>query len=115
MLMLAAAVYGWYRGWPQRALTVLIILSLVSGLIAFFMSHLLAPLNRAWFRLGLLLGRLVNPLVLAILFFGLITPIALLARLFGRDELRLRFRADDSYWIPRDTTRPAAEYFSQHF
>ena len=115
MLLLATAGIGGYRGWPVRVLTILIILSLVSGLTAFFLPHFLAPLNRAWFRLGLLLGRLVNPLVLAILFFGLITPIALLARLFGRDELRLRFRAADSYWIPRETARPEAESFTQQF
>ena len=115
MLLLATAGYGWYRGWPVRVLTALIIVSLVSGLIAFMLPPLLAPLNRGWFRLGLLLGRLVNPLVLAILFFGLITPVALLARLFGRDELRLRFRAGDSYWISREMASPAAGSFIQQF
>jgi hypothetical protein len=115
MLLLATAGYGWYRGWPVRVLTALIIVSLVSGLIAFRLPPLLAPLNRAWSRLGLLLGRLVSPLVLAILFYGLITPVALLARLFGRDELRLRYRAVDTYWIPRQTARPVAESFTQQF
>ena len=115
MLLLATAGYGWYRGWPVRVLTALIIVSLVSGLIAFMLPPLLAPLNRAWSRLGLLLGRLVSPLVLAILFYGLITPVALLARLFGRDELRLRYRAVDTYWIPRQTARPVAESFTQQF
>lgn len=115
MLLLATAGYGWYRGWPVRVLTALIIVSLVSGLIAFRLPPLLAPLNRAWSRLGLLLGRLVSPLVLAILFYGLITPVALLARWFGRDELRLRYRAADTYWIPRQTARPVAESFTQQF
>lgn len=115
MLMLAVAGYGWFRGWSERVLTVLIILSLLSGLIAFFLPHRLAPLNRAWSRFGLLLGRLVNPLVLAIMFFGLITPVALITRMFGRDELRLRYRSADSYWIPRETARPAAESFTEQF
>lgn len=115
MLLLATAGFGWYQGWPMRLLTPLILLSLSIGLLALLLPRLLAPLNRAWSRLGLLMGRLFNPLMLAILFFGLITPVALLTRLFGRDELRLRNRALNSYWIPRDTARLTTESFTQQF
>lgn len=61
----------------------------------------LLPLNRAWFKLGILLGRIVNPLVMALLFFGLFTPLALLLRLFGRDALRLKRGGAVSHWIER--------------
>lgn len=114
-VLLAVAVYGWSRGWLTAMLVPLILLGLAVGLIALLLPHRLAPINRAWARLGLLLGRVVSPVVLAILFFGLITPVALVTRLFGRDELHLRYRAAASYWIPRETARPAAESFTQQF
>ncbi|MDX2150924.1 MAG: SxtJ family membrane protein, partial [Bryobacteraceae bacterium] len=64
----------------------------------------LTPLNRLWAKFGLLLHRLVSPVILAILFYGCITPIGYLMRLTGKDPLRLRFESDrQSYWIARDT------------
>ena len=63
---------------------------------------LLTPLNRAWGAIGRLLHAIVSPVVLAILFYGVITPIGLLSRLFGHDPLRRRIdRAAPSYWIER--------------
>jgi len=59
---------------------------------------LLEPLNRAWFRLSLLLGRIMTPLVMALLFYGLITPVALLLRLKGDDPLRLRRTGRERTW-----------------
>ncbi|MBF0165442.1 MAG: hypothetical protein HQM01_13250 [Magnetococcales bacterium] len=61
----------------------------------------LLPLNRAWVKFGLLLGKIVNPLVMALLFFGLFTPLGLLLRLFGRDVLRLKWGGAESCWIER--------------
>jgi hypothetical protein len=69
---------------------------------------LLSPVNLLWFRLGLLLHRIVSPLVMALLFFAFITPIGLLMRLFGQRPLALGFdRAAASYWIPRAERAPA--------
>jgi len=63
---------------------------------------LLTPLNRAWAAIGRLLHTIVSPVVLALLFYGAITPIGLLSRLFGHDPLRRRIdRAAPSYWIER--------------
>lgn len=76
--------------------------------LAFFVTALirpktLNPLNRAWMAFGLLLSRIVNPLVLSILFFVVITPVALVTRLFGRDPLRLKLEPNSkSYWVDRD-------------
>ena len=63
---------------------------------------LLSPLNSLWMRLGRLLGLIVSPIVLGIIFFGLFTPIALVMRISGRDELRVRIKDRKSYWISRD-------------
>ena len=61
----------------------------------------LLPLNKLWMRFGLLLGMVVSPIVLGIIFFGLFAPIATLTRLSARDELRLKFNKKSSHWIMR--------------
>ena len=64
-------------------------------------SDALLSLNKLWMRFGLLLGMIVSPIVLGVLFFGLFTPLAVLMRLSGRDEMRLRFSRKASHWITR--------------
>jgi hypothetical protein len=63
---------------------------------------ILLPLNRLWMRFGLLLGMIISPIVMGIIFFGLFTPMSLIMRLFRRDELRLRFKNKKTHWILRD-------------
>lgn len=60
--------------------------------------------NRYWLKLGMLLGRITSPIILGIVFFGLVTPIALLSRLMGSDPLRvgLAVKRKDTYWIERE-------------
>jgi hypothetical protein len=73
-------------------------------LLALAAPGLLAPPNRLWAKFGLLLHRIISPVILAILFYGCITPIGYLMRLTGKDPLHLRCEADtQSYWIVRDT------------
>ena len=64
-------------------------------------ADILLPLNKLWMRFGLLLSFIVSPLVLGIIFFGLFMPVAMLMRLSGRDELRLKFSRKASHWIER--------------
>jgi hypothetical protein len=88
-------------------------LFLVAGLAV---PRVLRPLNRAWTRFGQLLHRVVNPVVMALLFFGVITPIGLLRRAVVRDPLRLaRDPEAKSYWIERDPPGPAPETMTQQF
>ena len=69
----------------------------------------LAPLNRLWFRFGLLLGRLTNPVVMGVLFFAVMVPIGWMLRRSGKDLLRLRRDpAAESYWIARDPEAPSS-------
>ena len=79
---------------------------LVSGAflaIGFLAPWLLRPLNRLWFLFGLLLNRIVSPVVMGILFFLTVTPVGLLRRLFNRDPLNQNIDPDAaSYWIPAD-------------
>ena len=64
-------------------------------------SDALLPLNKLWMRFGLLIGMIVSPIFLWIIFFGLFTAIAMLMRLIRRDELRLKFSQKVSHWITR--------------
>ena len=73
---------------------------LVLGLLN---SKILSPLNKAWIKLGEILGRIVAPVVMAIVYFIILTPISLLVRLFGKDLIGMKFSNDikKSYWIKR--------------
>ena len=70
-------------------------------LVTLIKSDVLLPLNKLWMRFGLLLGMIVTPIVLGVIFFGLFTPLAMLMRLSGRDELRLKYARKASHWISR--------------
>ena len=80
---------------------VFIATALLFLLITLVNDKILLPLNKLWMRFGLLLGIIVSPIVLGVIFFGLFTPIAMLMRLSGRDELRLKFAQKASHWILR--------------
>ena len=64
-------------------------------------SDALMPLNKLWMRFGLFLGMIVSPVVIGLIFFGIFTPISMLMRLSGRDELKLKFTKKSSHWISR--------------
>ena len=83
-------------------------------LVTLIKSDALLPLNKLWMRFGLLLGMIVSPIVLGIIFFGIFTPIATLMRLSGRDELRLKFSQKASHWITRSELIQS-ESFKQQF
>ena len=67
-------------------------------------AKILLPLNKLWMKFGILLGMIVSPIIMGIIFFGIFTAIAMIMRLAGRDELRLRFKKKKTYWIKRKTS-----------
>ena len=78
-------------------------------------AELLLPLNKLWMSLGLLLGMIVSPIVLGIIFFGMFTPISQLMKLFGRDELRLKLKNRGSHWRLKELTSTPPESFKNQF
>lgn len=84
-------------------------------LVAAVRPALIAPLNRAWMAVGRLLNRVLSPVVLALLFFGVVWPVGLLMRLAGTDALRLKRNAGakGSYWVIRDPV--ANDHFTRQF
>ena len=97
-----------------------IIIALILGFISilfFFVSllkaGLLLPLNIVWMKFGILLGKLISPIVLGTIFFFMFTPVAVIMRLVGRDELRLRLNFQNSYWIKRKSSINKASFKRQ--
>lgn len=76
----------------------------------------LAPLNRLWLKFGALLHRITSPIILGVMFFGVITPIGFFMRLAGKDLLRLKFDRDcTSYWIKREPPGPDKSSLKRQF
>jgi hypothetical protein len=78
-----------------------LIISLIFLILGLLKPRILAPLNIAWIKLGILLGKFISPIVMAIIFFLVITPIGLLMRFVGKDLLNLKFNKHKSYWIKK--------------
>ena len=80
--------------------------SLIIAIIFLFLglinSKILTPLNKLWFKFGILLGRIVSPIIMGIIFFLVVTPIALIMRIIGKDLLNLKFNKEKSYWIEKN-------------
>jgi hypothetical protein len=84
--------------------------------VTFLAPQLLSPLNKVWFAFGMLLHRIVNPLVLGFMFLVLLTPLALAMRLFGKRFLPLTFdREAPSYWIRREPPGPEPQSIRNQF
>ena len=82
---------------------IFLILSLPFLILGLMNSKLLTPLNKAWIKLGESLGAIIAPIIMALVFFIILTPVSLIVRLFGKDLLGLKFSdKSKSYWIKRD-------------
>ena len=90
------------------------IAAVIFVVITIVKADFLLPLNKLWMRFGLLIGLIVSPIVLGVIFFGLFTPIAFMMRTSGRDELRLKFKNKTSHWITR-SERIQADSFKNQF
>src|SRR5215510_9720264 len=103
----------WHAGriWPWT--TALAAIFLIAALLR---PALLNPLNRIWLRLGLLLHKIVNPVIMALLFYGTVLPTGLVLRAMGKDPLRLKREPDAaSYWIVRTPAGPAPDTMKDQF
>lgn len=110
------AAYTYWKHGPFHWVIVGALLACVAALFAVVAPHLLSPLSRIWMALGLLIGKVVNPIVFGVMFFCLITPIGWVARLRGRDALRLKTQPHSgSHWVDRSPPGPAAESFKNQY
>ena len=88
-------------------------LGIIFLIITLIKPDTLLPLNNLWMKFGLLLSIIISPIVLGLIFFGLITPISLITRLFGRDELNLKLKKN-TYWLPRKTSHNQTKDLRSH-
>ena len=79
-----------------------LIVSLIFLVLGLLNSKLLNPLNLAWVKFGKILGKVVAPIVMGVIYFIIITPIGLFLRLIGKDLLQTKFSKNNSYWIKRE-------------
>ena len=79
----------------------LIILSLTFFILGLLNSNILSPLNRIWFKFGIILGGIVSPIIMGLVFFLVVTPISLILRLFKKDTLNLKKNDSMTYWIKK--------------
>lgn len=86
-----------------------LIISLFFLILGLINSNILTPLNKIWFRFGILLGSFVSPIVMGLVFFLVVTPISLLMKLFGKDVLNLKRNNSKSYWIEKSGPKSRME------
>jgi hypothetical protein len=98
-----------------EAAYIFLVLAVTFFLVAMIQADFLLPLNKLWMHFGLLLGKIVSPIVLGVIFFGLFTPIALVMRIVGRDELRLKVKKLPSFWKPREESTLSSIRFENQF
>ena len=78
-----------------------LIISFIFLVLGLLNSNLLSPLNKLWFKFGLLLGKIISPIIMGIIFFLVVTPIAVIMRLLKKDLLNLKFKENNTYWIDK--------------
>ena len=93
------SIYPIFKGGDLRIWSLIIsIIFLILGLLN---SKTLTPLNKIWFKFGVLLGNIISPIVMGIVFFIVVTPISLLMKALGKDVLNLKKNTNKSYWIEK--------------
>jgi peptidoglycan/LPS O-acetylase OafA/YrhL len=103
----------WHQGHVWRWIIGIAAVFLAATL---FYPGVLKPLNQLWLKLGMLLHKVVNPIVMALVFFGTVLPTGLVMRALGKDPLRLKREPNlDSYWIERCPPGPTSESMKDQF
>ena len=96
--------FFYYKG-IEKIAYIFLIISIIFLTISYLSPHLLHPLNRAWMSLGYFIGFIINPIILGLIYFLIITPYGLIIKLIGRDELKIKISDKKSYWIYRKCNR----------
>jgi hypothetical protein len=82
-----------------------LILSVIFMILGLKNSNILSPLNKIWFKFGLLLGKIISPIIMGLIFFCIITPTAIILRLFNKDVLNLKKKNTETYWIKKTSLK----------
>ena len=99
ILFLIISIYPLYK--DEEIKTWGIIIAVIFLILGLFNSSILSPLNKIWFKFGIFLGNFISPIVMGIIFFGVVTPTSLIMRILGKNLLGLKKDNKKSYWIER--------------
>tara|TARA_A100001011_G_C14118831_1_gene760332 strand:- start:3 stop:407 length:405 start_codon:yes stop_codon:yes gene_type:complete len=91
------------------------LISLITLLITIFFSNLLSPFNKLWMKIGFIIGTLISPIIMGIIYFFFFTPTAFAFKIIKRDYLRLKFNNKASYWKIRDDKQIDSKSFKNQF
>ncbi len=78
-----------------------LVVSIIFLILGIINSKILTPLNKLWFKFGILLGKIVSPIIMGIIFFFVVTPIGFIMRAIGKDLINLKYNNNKSYWIEK--------------
>ncbi len=81
-----------------------IVISIIFLILALLNSKILTPLNKLWMKFGLILGGIISPIIMGVIFFGVVTPTAILMKIFKKDILMLKKNKSETYWIKKDNS-----------
>ncbi len=82
-----------------------LIISIIFLFLGLIKSKILTPINNIWFKFGIFLGNFISPIVMAVIFFVVITPISLIIKITGKDILKLKKNNEKTYWSKKDNTK----------
>ena len=99
----------------QYLMLTFLILSVLFFVVTIIKADLLLPLNKLWMKIGLVLGKIISPIVLGLIFFIIFTPIGIITRLFGRDELNLKTVSNKSSWRIRQNNFTATDFLNKQY
>ena len=85
----------------MRVLIWSLVVSLIFLVLGIINANILSPLNKLWFKFGILLGKIISPIIMGVIFFLVVTPTGLIMRLLKKDVLKLNFNDSKSYWIEK--------------
>ena len=92
----------WPLSYDGEIRIISLIISIIFLILGLINSNILKPLNFIWMKFGMLLGRIISPVILGIIFFFVVTPTGLIMRLLGKDLLNFKYNNHKSYWIEKD-------------
>jgi len=82
-----------------------VIVAIIFLILGLLNSSLLSPLNKIWFKFGILLGNLISPIIMGLVFFIVVTPTSFIMKAFGKDSLNLKKNKKKSYWVERSSIK----------
>ena len=100
VVFLLIAIYPLINGGDIRIWSGII--SFIFLILGLLNSSILTPLNKIWFKFGIILGKIISPVIMAIIFFLVVTPTGLIMRILRKDILNLKYNQNKSYWIEKE-------------